>query len=138
MLKENTIGILLKYYNDTNCLNTISETMKKYVCYYDYSVSGCCIITIKELYGHLYNDTIKENVCYNYGNNTFDLECNLVDTKYHLFVYVMGVLFAVIFFTSVIYIICYLINCRKHNGYENIENRILIYKPNPMYHNNDE
>ena len=133
IINENTIGILLKYYNDTNCSSIISETLEKYVCDYDYSVSGCCISTIDELYNSLYNDTIKENVCYNYRNHTFDLDCYLVDTKYHIFVYVMAVLFAVIFFVSAIYMICYLINCRKHNEYEGIENRILIYKPNPIY-----
>lgn len=132
-MNENTIGILVKYYNDTNCSNTISETLEKYICEYDYSVSDCCISIIEDVYSSLYNDTINNDICYNYRNKTFNLDCSLVDIKYKLFVYVLALLFALIFFISIIYMICNIIKYRKHNAYEGIENRILMYKSNPMY-----
>ena len=139
MLKQNTIGVSLEKFINLKCTNIINKTLYEYVCYYDNNINSCCNSNINLFFNYLNNTKIEQDKCYIYNNNSYNLECSLISYKYHLFVYVMLVLFIIINLIVLIYGTCYCIKYRKYNRYREIENNILIYKSNSIYsRNNDE
>ena len=126
------INVILNFYNKT-CKDILYNELKKYECQYNIDLNNCCLDKINSDYNNYYNNEIKLNTCYNYKNITFDFNCKYYNSS--LIIYIIGLLFAFVFFISIIYLLFILIkkNCTNEKYSRLLEYKIILHKKNPIY-----
>ena len=138
MLKLNTIGITLEEYNNFTCTDIINKTIEHFDCYLNNNINSCCNENINFFYNYLNNSKIEQNTCYIFHNKSYELSCDLISYKYHLFVYFLLFLIIITNLIVLIYSICYCFKYRKYNRYQQLKNNIMMYKSNNLYSRNND